>query len=130
MLAEGAECGGSTAGSDEDEEDSETSESSLSYSEDESSNGGQGRGRVRAKIGGASDRYAIGRTGDARIGCAEGLVCATVDLDRKECRPENTEGEERYMNVCSCCSLLPHHTPFPASSLTPFPTSCRTMCAG
>ncbi len=84
------ECGRSSSGADEDEGDEDSEDS---YSDDESSSSGKGRGRARERIGGASDRYAVGRTGDASVGCAEGLVCARVNPNRKECRQENSESE-------------------------------------
>ena len=92
VLQEGERCDG--GGEDDEEESSDSdSDSSISYSEaDESSSRGRGRGRARRRLAGASDRYLVSRMGSADIGCAPGLVCTRVGLDRRECRPVNENG--------------------------------------
>ena len=98
MLGEGTECGGSsyTSESDDDNEDSASDKTSYSFDDEETSNGGRG---ARGRIQGASDRHSIDTTGDARVGCAKGLVCARIGLDRMECRPEKPEGERRLVTL-------------------------------
>lgn len=82
VLGLGEEC--EQEDTEEEEEDEETSEDSETSDDSSDSTGGGETGLSRIRGGRA--RFSVGNLGAARLGCRDGLVCASVAIDRRECR--------------------------------------------